>query len=527
MAVRLRNKLSFRLIVVISLILLANLAIYTYITVSRLETDLTRTYSQNVYAISDVIKKSTRYSMLLNRREDVHEIIKTVGREENVEKIRIYNKQGTIIFSTDTSEIGRDVNMHADACVMCHKENQTFAQVPLTERIRVYTTDRHRLLGLINPIENEPECYNGSCHAHAAEQKLLGVLDVVVSVDQLDRTIEANTQTIIIASMLALVVIALCIALFITFYLNKPIHEITAGLEKLGHGQLTHKIPVRSQDELGEMAKEFNDMSFKLDQAYKEIKDWSETLNEKVQQKTEELKKIYGQVIQIEKLASLGKLSATVAHELNNPLEGILTYSKLIAKKLSKLQQNGEYEKILEYLYLIADESSRCGKIVKDLLLFSHRDDEQFIECDAAAIVEKCATLLNHHFEIHNITFEKKITVPLTLMCNPQKIEQALIALMMNAIEAMPAGGRLTAEIAQREDTGILRIRDEGTGISPKDLPHIFEPFYTTKDTKGTGLGLAVAYGIITHHKGHIEVESTSAKGTVMAIQLPLPKKAS
>jgi two-component system NtrC family sensor kinase len=275
------------------------------------------------------------------------------------------------------------------------------------------------------------------------------------------------------------------------------------------------------------MATQFNDMSGKLDLAYKEIKQWSETLNEKVKEKTEELKKIYDQIIQIEKLASLGKLSATVAHELNNPLEGILTYSKLISRKLQKVQKDNEFEKVLEYLCLISEESSRCGRIVKDLLLFSHRGDEEFTEENLEAIVDKCILLINHHLEIHKIKLDKECEdSTLNIVGDSQKIQQALITILINAIEAMPNGGTLQVKSRKENDaTAAIRIIDEGYGISEKDLPHIFEPFYSTKQkSKGTGLGLAVAYGIIDHHKGKIEVENTSPKGTTFKITLPIKK---
>ena len=526
MNIKFYNKLSFKLILVISIILLINLTVFTLYTLQKLEKDLIVSNSQQAYNISDIIKRSTRYSMLLNRRYDVHQIINTIGNEAGVEKIRIYNKQGMIIFSTDTTELLHTVNMNTEACIACHVNGRTVANLPDQNRIRIFRNENgQRVMGLINPIENESDCSNADCHAHSDKQEILGVLDVVVSMEKMDAVVQSNTGRIVTNSILIGFLIAFFTWLFITYIVNKPIKKITAGIEELGRGNLNYKIGINSKDELGQMAMQFNDMSSKLDQAYKEIKEWSETLNNKVKEKTEELKKIYQQIIQIEKLASLGKLSATVAHELNNPLEGILTYSKLISKKLIKEQKSDEFCKILEYLELISDESSRCGRIVKDLLIFSHKEEEVFKEENLRNIVDKSVLLINHHLEMNNIKLIKDYSDDDVLVqCNSQKIQQALISLLINAIEAMNSSGKIILNLKKESQKVILRVIDEGSGIPEKDLPHIFEPFYTTKkeDSKGTGLGLAVAYGIVEQHKGIIEVENTSPKGTTFKIIFPL-----
>ncbi|KAB2880429.1 HAMP domain-containing protein [bacterium] len=527
MQVGLQHKFSVKLILVISGILLANLALYTYFTTSHLKSDLILAYSQHAYNLSDVIKKSTRYSMLLNRSEDVHQIINTIGTEKDVVHIRIYNNTGTIMFSTNSTETKHAVDVNAEACVICHTKFGVFASVPIQDRIRTYTQDGKRLMGLINPIENEADCYNSNCHAHSAEQEILGVLDVVISVDNIEKIIRSNIANIAYNAIVVTFTISFFCGLFVTVMLNRPMVQINKGIQEIGKGNLDYKILLNSHDEFGRLAKRFNDMSAKLHAAYKEIKNWSDTLNTRVNQKTEELKKLYDQVMQIEKLASLGKLSATVAHELNNPLEGILTYSKLIAKQLVKVQKKNEYEKVLRYLSMISDESARCGRIVKDLLIFSHRDEEVFIREDVHDIIRKSMALIRHHLQIYNIeAVENYKASDSTIVCNPQKIQQALLAIFMNAIEAMNAGGKLIIDTATDGQEIHIHIKDTGLGVDPKDLPHIFEPFYTTKSGgKGTGLGLAVVFGIINHHNGSVVVESTSPDGTAFKITLPLPKK--
>lgn len=525
MRTKLWHRLSFRLIISISVILICILAIYTYLLLASLDNYVTDNSFKHAYDVSEVIKKSTRYSMLLNRRADVHAIINAIGTEKSVRGIRIYNKLGTIIFSTDSSEVLKQVNVNAEACIICHNASVPLNTLSRQDKIRIFTThDGQRVLGLINPINNEKDCSSADCHAHDSNIQFLGVLDVMVPLSDLDLIKSEITKTTIINSAIITAVTAVACGVFIVFLVNVPMKKLSKGMEELGNGNLNYRISVNSKDELGKMAKRFNEMSSKLNSAYNEIKDWSENLNNKVQQKNEELKKIYEQITEVEKLTSLGVLSATVAHELNNPLEGILTYSKLISKKLAKRENSSEFSEIHKYLQLISDESARCGKICKDLLLFSHKGEGKFEPALFVNIVEKSIALIDHHFDINKKHIRKVFhDNDMMINCDEQKIEQALVAVFINAAEAMPEDGTLTLILANEMNHATLRVSDDGSGINRKDLPHIFEPFYTTKNnSRGTGLGLSVAYGIIKQHNGKIFVEHTSVKGTTFKITLPL-----
>ena len=524
MKTKLWNRLSLRLIVSISIILICILAVYTYILINDLDEHLTNNSFKHAYNISEVIKKSTRYSMLLNRREDVHQIIKTIGTEEDVRGIRIYNKQGDIIFSTDSSELNKKVDVTAEACIVCHNADIPLNTISSQDKMRIFTVhNKQRILGLINPINNDEDCSSAACHAHSPKIQFLGVLDVMVSLSSLDSIKTETTRTTIINSGIITIIIAAACGVFIALLVNVPMRKLSKGIEEIGKGNLDYRIPVESKDELGKVAKRFNEMSSKLKEAYESIKEWSATLNEKVNEKTEELKNIYNQVNQIEKLASLGKLSATVAHELNNPLEGILTYSKLISKKL-KTNGNSDVGPLIKYLDLITDETARCGKIVKDLLLFSQKEEEKFVKENLISIIDNSITIIDHHLEMHGHSLIKEYeSEEVIIFCHPQKLKQAFIALLMNAIEAMHSPGKVTIKVYGENHSVIIKIKDEGSGISTKDLPQIFEPFFSTKEAaQGTGLGLAVTYGIITGHSGKISVEETSSTGTTFKIELPL-----
>lgn len=524
MQARIYNKLSIRLVIITSLVLIAALALHTYQTIGFFQENLTNISKEGAYAVSDVIKRSTRFSMLLNRREDLIQTTKTLGNEPGIKKIRIYNKMGVIAYSSDSTEIGKRIDKSSEACIGCHNTPDSKPRINAPDT-RMFMMDNEMVLGLINPIDNEPDCYTASCHAHKSTESLVGVLDVLVSMKSADETIAIGTRNIIFSSILITILISALSGTLIFYLVNKPLKKFQKAFDELGRGNLNYRIHISNKNEFGIIAYQFNDMSRKLSHAYQEIKNWSETLNEKVEEKSRELKNIYDQVVQIEKLASLGKLSATVAHELNNPLEGILTFSKLITKKL-KSENNDGYAKLIQYTQMISDEASRCGKIVKDLLLFSHTDAEEFIKSDLISLLDKSISLINHHFEINNITLEKIFDAKdINLKCNPQKIQQMMISLLINAIESMSgkSGGKITIRLTKEDNKAVIRISDCGMGISEKDLPYIFEPFYTTKEmSKSTGLGLSIVYGIVNQHKGKIEVEETSIKGTTFKISLPI-----
>lgn len=520
MKVTFQNKFSTRLILIFLLIFIITLGVYSFYTIKMIQENLAQACIQNAYNLSDVIKKSTRYGMLLNSRDHVEQIINTIATEKGVIKIRIFNKNGKIAYSSDPGELNTIVDLEHTACNACH----SIKPIPTTLPVRNLINKSDGSLVLINPIINEKACYDADCHAHKSTDKLLGIISVQTSTETVDTIINQSNRIFITGIFGAFILLVVATAVTIRYSVNKPLRKIFTGIQEIGKGNLDYRIELKRSDELGIMAKEFNSMTEKLKTAYDEIRDWNENLNRKVEQKNQELKNIYEQIVQVEKLASLGKLSATVAHELNNPLEGILTYSKLVTKKLEKLEDKEKYEDIVKILQLIADESSRCGRIVKDLLQFSHSDEIQFVHSSITDIINRALKIMNHHFQINNVTIKTNYKVDdLYVECDAQRIEQALIAILVNAVEAMPEGGTVTISLSQEMDNAVIRISDEGKGIPPEVLPHIFEPFFTTKDKiKDTGLGLAVVYGIIQQHGGKVFVEQTSIKGTTFKISLPI-----
>jgi len=523
--------LAFRLFVTILLVMLVGTVIVTIINTRWQSQRYMESMVGSAFRASDIIKRSTHYSMLLNRREDIYQIITTVGSEPGIHGIRVYDKRGTVTFSTDAIEVGSRVNMSAEACNACHGEGTPPLSPNPDELTRVFQSPKgYRVLGMITPIYNEAKCSSSECHAHPPAQTVLGVLDVMLPLDEIDALLVESTHMHYLSSVLLVVVVALISGIFIWFLVNKPVRNLTLGTQEIIKGNLSYRIRVRSKDEIGALARSFNQMSQELHRAQEEILEWTQTLEDRVAQKTEELQRAQHHMIHVEKMASLGKLAATVAHELNNPLEGVLTYAKLLKKKLKGVPLPAEKEaEIQNELSLIADESSRCGSIVKNLLLFARRDRGMMTEMSLQSIIEKSLKLIDHHLKMNRIALERELgSQTVLLYCDPEQIEQALLALEINAVEAMPEGGTLKIQVVVSDDSRdvILRIRDEGVGISKENLEHIFEPFFSTKESgKATGLGLAVVFGIIERHRGTIRVESELGVGTTFIITLPLQKE--
>ncbi len=245
-----------------------------------------------------------------------------------------------------------------------------------------------------------------------------------------------------------------------------------------------------------------------------------------LQRAYQELKQAQEQVIRTEKLASLGKLAATIAHEINNPLAAVLTYTRLLSKLLNKGQFTAQrMEDIARYLGTMENETARCGEIVKNLLAFSRQSRVKMETHAVSTILDRTLSLISHDLEMRRITLRKHIEPDLPeIRCDFRQIQQALLNLMSNAAEAMSEGGTLSVSARRAREPGKVEvsITDTGCGIPDKDLKNIFEPFFTTKEEgKGVGLGLSVVYGIVTRHNGTIEVESKVGRGSTFTVTLP------
>jgi two-component system NtrC family sensor kinase len=269
-------------------------------------------------------------------------------------------------------------------------------------------------------------------------------------------------------------------------------------------------------------------MAAEVKAAREEVTDWSRRLEEKVVEKADELRRTQRQVLHMERMASLGKLAATVAHEINNPLSGILGTARLVQRELEDQPLPAELAReVSEHLQLIAQECARCGNIVRNLLLFARRSGDQMAAVDVNEVAERSLTLVRHHLHMHGIALRRELLEgDAEVVADGAQLQQALLALLVNGVEAIASAGEpeslLTLRITGDAESVTFHVGDTGVGIHPEVLPHVFEPFFSTKEQEsGVGLGLAVVYGIVRRHGGTITVDSQPGQGTTFHVRIP------
>jgi two-component system NtrC family sensor kinase len=457
---------------------------------------------QSAGRIADLILRSTRYAMMRNDRDALGVVIQDMGAQSAIQRIRVFNQDNRITISTDPREVGT-----------------TFSPAALTRpQPDFFDAQGHHLLGVIRPIQNAPECSSASCHVHRAGQPVLGVIDAELSLATVDAQIAHNQASLIWFLLAALVLGSGLAVAFIWIVVYRPVKELIDGTHRVREGDLNYRLPVRSDDELGDLARSFNQMTA-------EVAGVQAKIEEQVRRKTAELERIHKTLLSSEKMASIGKLAATVAHEINNPLFGILTYARLVQRAVLK-HDMADRDEVSEQLQTIERESKRCGELVKNLLTFSRQKASQREPNDLNTVVHRAVLLVKHKVEMQNIELTETLAENLPPVdCDANQIQQVILVLMVNASEAMPKGGKLevATELDPRADQAVVRVADTGSGIPEEVLPRIFDPFFTTKeDQNRTGLGLAVAHSIVEQHAGEITVRSTSGKGTEFRVTLPL-----
>jgi two-component system, NtrC family, sensor kinase len=278
--------------------------------------------------------------------------------------------------------------------------------------------------------------------------------------------------------------------------------------------------------ELGILAASFNDMTRSLRTTKRQLEHLMHDLERQVEDRTAALRSAQDQLVRSEKLSSLGKLSASIAHEINNPLAGILTFAKLIVRTPEQgAPDEATRRTLVRHLLLVQRETERCSAIVRNLLDFARERPLALKDLNVNLVVDEAVQLLANQIQIQGIALEKRLDrVPL-VEGDFGQLRQACVNVIMNGCEAMARGGRLSIESAVIEGGRWVEVafQDSGPGIPPDHLGRIFDPFFTTKE-KGTGLGLSVVYGIVERHGGKIDLQTQIGKGTRIAIRLP-PKR--
>jgi two-component system NtrC family sensor kinase len=314
--------------------------------------------------------------------------------------------------------------------------------------------------------------------------------------------VKRRTTLLILSITLGGTIVAVGISYLVSSRVTVPVKKLVRASREVADGNLDTRVTIRSDRELAELADAFNSMAAALQTRDEKLKEFATK-----------------RIMESERLAVIGKLAADVAHELNNPLQGIVTYSNLMLEKLP-----GE-DACVPSIEKIVKQATRCTTIVRGLLDFARQRKPNKRHSDINAVVSDCLSLVEHRAVFHNIEVVRKLAGALPqVIVDPSQMEQVFVNLIMNAAEAMAGAGRLTVSTGLDPTGGLVEVNfaDTGHGISEENLERIFDPFFTTKEVgHGTGLGLAISYGIVKEHEGSISVVSKVGKGSTFTVRLP------
>ena len=427
------TRIGLKLVIAVGFITIAIVGVFAYLSISAQSDALLSQAGLHANKLSEAIKNSTLTSMLENKREEVHAIIDTVSHEPSIMEIRVLNKEGVVTFSSRKDLIGRMVDKRAESCYACHTENQPLQKLSISERMRIYKidSDSSRILGVINPIYNRPSCYEAACHAHTKEQTVLGVLDIKMDLTDVDRQIEDSKSRLIAFAVIAIVALSLSIAYFVGRWIGRPVRELVKATHQVASGNFAHTIERLGKDELGVLATSFNKMTKNLAEARQ-------------------------QLVQSDKMASLGRLAAGVAHEINNPLTAVLTYSSFLLKRTT------DRPEVQEDLGVIVRETIRSREIVKSLLDFARPSAPNKQNADIRRIVKSALEVVGSQLALKRIELEEHLDPELPqVTIDSNQIQQVFINLLVNAADAIG------------DDGGKVSIRLSALSLSPYGLAQI------------------------------------------------------
>jgi two-component system NtrC family sensor kinase len=618
----LNSKIGLKLTFGVVLTVLVAIGIFAFFNIQSENKSLLMEVERHANQFSEHLKTDMGYDMLHNDRKRIRDGIRRIGGQDSVDSIRVFNKPGEIVYSSDPTEIGHIVDMEADICNRCHVNGLPLELLEGQDRMRIFRPDEDspRLLGITNPIYNEETCWTAACHAHPETQPVLGMLDVTLPLTEVDRNIRRSQIAVVVLAISVILILSIIVGFMVRWWIDRPVQELLTAMKHVSGGNLAYRVKVTRDDELGMLARSFNNMTDNLAQARL-------------------------QLFQSDKLASLGRLAAGVAHEINNPLTAVLTNSSYLLKR-----SQGQPE-VVEDLNVIVTETIRCREIVKSLLDFARQTTPKKRKADINEIIHRAATVIESQLTIGRVELDMDLddTLP-KVTVDANQIQQVFINLMVNASDAIgenhgtikitskeislrPAGvlqikralcrkrhdlvdrkiqidGKpaISMRYRKNKDTGLIylnpmygstehrlngmppfeagvelmcpdcsaslvaegetcpecgspvytyevplkglvqgclhagcgwhrwelvdsdwddeyvevRVIDDGCGIPKEQISKLFEPFTSTKGQKGTGLGLAVTWGIVDNHNGTITVESEVGVGTSFIIRIPV-----
>jgi two-component system, NtrC family, sensor kinase len=533
--VKFRSSIYGRVVLIITALSVFLFVSFSLIFKSVNEEYLNTIIRQNGNNIGYIVEGALYHSMLKNDKSSLQYTLDVINTLPGIDEVNMYDGDDALVYSSIDSDTS---NSHGNPnCVSCHsnirsmfpEKGKSYKIIDVDSDCKMIRNDKGgRHLLIKSPILNEKSCYLSACHAHKATDTLLGSLVIKIPLTDLDAAVVKSSTEFFLLAIFTTLSLFLILIYFTRKRIKDPLNELIKVSIAVANGDKSTRVEISPGhlDDMRMVSMAFNDMLDNLQSANDELENWSQQLEYKVQKKSEELGAAQNELMHVERLASLGKLSSSVAHEINNPLSGILIYTKLLYKQLSNSEVNiTKRDSMLKHLKMIENETKRCGEIVKGLLDFSRKDQDDFEPKHLHEILQDTFDLMTHPLKIANIRFISDFAAKSDFInCSPNQIKQACVAMLVNASEAVLDNGEITIRTKNTDADSInMEISDNGLGIAAEDIPHIFEPFFSTKqDASGIGLGLAIVHGIFQNHKGKINVKSEVGKGTTISVTLPL-----
>ena len=497
------RRLAQKLVLSLTLIVVVIGAISGLITVRTEQQHLLNAMITGADQLSKSITSATWHAMLDDHREAAYEVMQTIGRKQGIDRIRMFNRTGKLMFSTGPDESPATADARAEACAGCHDRLPPRERMSVSSRIRIFNgRDGRRNLAMVTPIFNEAACSQASCHAHPTAVRVLGVLDLSLNLDSADREISQVKLGVFAVTGIEILLISVFIFFFTRRFVGVPIQQLIAGTKAVSAMDLDQPIDIiNTSEELDHLARSFNTMRDRLRLAMDEINQFTQKLETKVAERTEELRAAHQKLRQTDRLASLGTLAASVAHEINNPISGVLNLSMLMQRILTDDGiPPGRLLEFRKYLSQVIQETSRVGRIVSDLLSFSRRSKPQHAPADLNRIVKTTLSLVSHKLKLGNIAVEQNLADNLpAVRCDNSQIQQVVLNLVLNGAEATQSRAERQLSVRTRALNGgsavIISVQDNGEGVRQENLSsHLrsFLHYQARRQRRGIGAGRLV-----------------------------------
>ncbi len=531
-----RFSLRAKFILPISIVVCVSVfAISTYL-IRQQADGFHREFEENGQTMSRLVARQAESGVLFEDRDDLKSILGQLTVIDDVSYAVITDNEGKVLaeigtWPTTNHETPKPVTIATDRSSMQY----------------IQFEKEHSCIQFVSPIVTIQETLNpenlgttgriDSSMTSGSSEQQIGTLRVLWSLEQVEKAIEKSTTTAIVLTLFILLLTIVVLALVVRAVIE-PVKRLVEATDQVACGNYTQKVEVVHEDEIGQLALTFNEMIESLRQSREAIEEYNRTLEQRIQERTRALEEAQAQLTQSEKMNAIGQLSAGVAHELNNPLGGILGYAQFALEKLRKGNvinpDSPDSKNFVRYLSDIETQARRCKTIVQNLLRFARTSHTaEFEAVDINKAIEETRTFVEHQLNMHQIHLVTDLGENLPIIYgNISQLQQVFTNLIINAMHASPPDSAITIRTRHSQPVGEfvgtveMQFIDQGCGIPAENMKKIFEPFFTTKEVgKGTGLGLSVSYGIIREHGGEIRVHSTVGVGTTFTIVLPLQKK--